>query len=97
MNEAGLSMTALRGVRFRPEGPGEILKLQRYYRPGQPIAGMRPEPLVGLIHMSPEKRDERRGRRSTRYQQAVHPATAVNAAPRTESIPLVLRCGGRCW
>lgn len=35
------------------EGPGEIWEFEGYYRPGQPSAGMRPEPLVWLIHVSP--------------------------------------------
>jgi len=46
MNQARLPMSALRRVRFGMEGPGEIWESEGYYRPGQPRAGMRPEPLV---------------------------------------------------
>ena len=58
MNQASLSMSALRRVRFRMEGLGKIWKSERHYRPGQPGAGMRPEPLVWLIHVAPQKQEE---------------------------------------
>jgi hypothetical protein len=58
MNQAGLPMSALRRVRFGMEGPGEIWESEGYYRPGQSRAGMRPEPLVWLSHVSPQKQEE---------------------------------------
>jgi hypothetical protein len=36
------------------EGSGEIRKSWGYYRPGRPTARMGPEPLVWLVHISPE-------------------------------------------
>jgi hypothetical protein len=54
MNRAGLPMTTLRSMRFGLEGSGEIRKSWGYYRPGRPTARMGPEPLVWLVHISPE-------------------------------------------
>ena len=58
MNKARLPMATLRRVRFGMEGPAKIWKFERYYWPGQPSAGMRPKPLVWLIHVSPQKQEE---------------------------------------
>ena len=56
MNQPCLPMATLGRVRFGVQGPGEIWKIERNHGSGQPGAGVRPEPLVWLIHIFSNKR-----------------------------------------
>jgi hypothetical protein len=46
-------MTVLGRVRLGAKATRHIWKVERHDSAGQPVARMRPEPLVGLIHWYP--------------------------------------------